>query len=199
MKNLTQLFRAGVFTALLACSVGGAAFAQNTVGVYGQVAIPTGKDADAVNLGFGGGVLAKFGIGGPNLRIPARFEVNYFSGKGLGSGVTGGSTFLNFQSGVHYHFMPEGPLDFYAGLEIGYARVTSSISGGGITISSSANGFIVYPTIGLEYGLGDGLGLTAHVAYSSTTASSDNGSGSSTSATSGIVLAGIGINYKFGF
>jgi hypothetical protein len=129
----------------------------------------------------------------PNIYIGAFFQYGFGllnnSSAGVGgagcntSGVSCSANDLMFGANAHYHLMPDGTFDPWAGLGVGYEIVNFNLSAGGQSGSAAFNGFqFVNFQVGGDYKAMPNLGIGPFVMFSLGQFSSCSYSGAASSA-----------------
>jgi hypothetical protein len=181
--------RCVVFAGILAVAVGlsGAARADGAtasgveLGLRTGYAIPlgdaTGGPGNAALSNQFTGVVPIWidaGYRTPNIYVGAFFQygialLNSKAESGCGtSGVSCTGSDMMFGVDAHYHFMPAGPFDPYAGIGVGYELASISVSGGGgRSASAGLGGFqFVNFQVGGDYKAMPNLGIGPFVMFS---------------------------------
>lgn len=118
-----------------------------------------------------------------------QFGLGFVPSSLCGSGASCSENDLRFGLNVHYHFLPDGPIDPWVGLGAAYEIWNLSGSGGGVSASSSLRGFeFGNAQLGADYKLSPGFGVGPFVTFSvaqfSDSSGSVSGLGSSSSSIS---------------
>ena len=163
-----------------------AAFAQGggwTVGVGGEVGVPTGDFNTAYSAGFGGMGTVGYVVD-PNFTVTGKVGFLSFSGKEI-TGTIGGVaysvtppslTIIPILVGGRYYFMPPADMRVYGSVDLGMFNVNNNVG----------TKFGFSPALGAMFKAGDNMNVDVHANYTSV---STEGSSSSW------IGVGIGLNW----
>ena len=135
----------------------GTANAQFQLGfnVNGVAPVAPSGISDAINFGFGGTAVARYGLN-DNLRLG--LDLGYYSFSSKIDGVSS-SYLVPIQVGVEYSFTTEGFMP-YAAFKTGLFIGGSNQEG-----AESTTNFGLTPTLGFRYGLSDAIDLDFNFGY----------------------------------
>jgi outer membrane protein W len=183
---MKSLFRS--FLVVVAVGLFTAAQAQFQLGANfnGVAPVSPTSISDAYDFGFGGTLIARYGI---NENIRLGLDVGYYSHSAkIGSGT---ATFLPINAIFEYSFTTEGFMP-YIGLGAGVTSTTVNqeftIFGFTSSVEATSTNFNVAPVLGFRYGLSDNLDLDFNVKYNAIFSDGD---------ATGLVPIGLGLVYKF--
>lgn len=137
--------------------------AQIALGAQGGLSVPLGTFGDAANVGFGGNLQGSYFVN-PKLAVGANFSYYTFGAKNVPSGISASATILGLTPNVQFFFTEEG-FRPYVGTDLGYYILGSSVSGGGVSISTSEGYFGIAPHAGFLYSFSSNLALNFNIKY----------------------------------
>ena len=122
------------------------ASAQLKLGLNGGLMIPT---AEGAKLSYGGGISGEYLV---SEKIGIDLGLGYYVNSELSD-----LSLIPVSLGAKYYFIPEGSINPYAGVGLGYYTAKFG--------SYSTSDFGIAPVVGLQFGLSDALSLDVNAKY----------------------------------